>query len=56
MLVKGVKRNSTRKSDNNPGTRRKFLIMRVKQRKYFIEPIVHVNNRAFDQFSLMRSK
>ena len=43
ILVKEMKREPTRENVNNPRTRRKFLVMWIKSRKYFIESIIHIN-------------
>ena len=48
MLVEGIKEKITRENVNNPRTRRKFLIMWIKSRKYFVKFIVHINNKIFD--------
>ena len=55
-LVKRVKKKSTRKNVNNPRTRRKFLVMWVKRRKYFVKSIIHINDRTFDHFPLTRDE
>jgi len=49
---KSVKRETTGKDVNNPISRRKFRISRIKWRKYFIELIVHVYYMALDNFAL----
>ena len=53
ILAKGMKRKTTMKIVNNSRTRRKFKIIRVKRRKYFIKSIIHINNRVFDSFLLL---
>jgi len=56
ILVKGIKRKMIRKIVNNSRTRRKFEIIRIKRRKYFVKPIIHINDRIFESFSLTWSK
>jgi len=42
-----------KKDVSNARTRREFLIKRIKQGEDFIESVVHINNRAFNNFPLM---
>jgi len=53
MLVVRMKRKVIRKDINNVGTRREFLIKRIEWEKDFVESVVYVNNRAFNNFPLM---
>jgi len=56
ILAKGMKRKMTRKIVNNFRTKRKFGIMRIKRRKYFVKPIIHINDKTFESFLLTWSK
>jgi len=56
MLAKEMKRKMTMEIVNNSRTRRKFKIIKIKKRKYFVKPIIHINNRTFDSFLLLWSK
>ena len=56
ILTKEIKRKITMEIVNNSRIWRKFWIMRVKRRKYFIKPIIYINNRTFDYFPLSWSK
>jgi len=55
-LVRRIERETARENVNNTRTRRKFLVKWVKCRKYFVKSIVHINNRTFDHFLLMRNE
>ena len=53
MLVVRMKRKATRKDVSNARTRREFLIKRIKRGENFIESVIYVNDRAFNNFPLM---
>jgi len=44
-----MERNTIRKIVNNSITRLEFGVGRIKQGEDLIEPIVHINNVAFDK-------
>ena len=54
ILAKRIKRKTTRKIVNNSKTKRKFRIIRIKEIKYFVKPIIHINNRIFNFFLVNR--